>query len=52
MALYKFYCFDNYVYIRNFSDYGAIGKIESNQVKTLLDLPNLRIAYNGKKYTR
>lgn len=36
------------MYIRNFSDYGAIGKIESNQVKTLLDLPNLRIAYNGK----
>ena len=37
-----------YIYIRNFSDYGAIGKIESNQVKTFLDLPNLRIAYNGK----
>ena len=47
-GIVQFYCFDNYVYIRNFSDYGAIGKIESNQVKTLLDLPNLRIAYNGK----
>ena len=35
-------------YLVYFSDYGAIGKIESNQVKTLLDLPNLRIAYNGK----
>ena len=47
-GIVQFYCFDNYVYIRNFSDYGAIGKIESNQVKTFLDLPNLRIAYNGK----
>lgn len=47
-GIVQFYCFDNYVYIRNFSDHGAIGKIESNQVKTLLDLPNLRIAYNGK----
>lgn len=44
----QFYCFDNYIYIRNFSDYGAIGKIENDQVKTLLNLPTLRIAYNGE----
>lgn len=25
-GIVQFYCFDNYVYIRNFSDYGAIGK--------------------------
>lgn len=47
-GIVQFYCFDDYIYIRNFSDYGAIGKIENNQVKTLLNLPNLRIAYNGK----
>ena len=44
----QFYCFGNYIYIRNYSDYGAIGKIENDQVKTLLNLPNLRIAYNGE----
>lgn len=44
----QFYCFNNYIYIRNFSDYGAIGKIENDQVKTLLNLPTLRIAYNGE----
>lgn len=46
-GIVQFYCFDNYIYLRNFSDYGAIGKIENDQVKTLLNLPNLRIAYNG-----
>ena len=44
----EFYCFDGYIYIRNFSDYGVIGKIENNQIKTVLELPNLRMAYNGK----
>lgn len=43
----QFYCFGDYVYIRNYSDYGAIGKIENGQVKTILSLPDLRIAYNG-----
>lgn len=44
----EFYCFDSYIYIRNFSDYGVIGKIENNQIKPVLELPNLRMAYNGK----
>lgn len=44
----QFYCFDDYIYIRNYSDYGAIGKIEDDQVKTILNLPGLRIAYNGE----
>lgn len=47
-GIVEFYCFDGYVYIRNFSDYGVIGKIENNQIKTVLELPNLRMAYNGK----
>lgn len=41
----EFYCFDGYIYMRNFSDYGVIGKIENNQIKTVLELPNLRMAY-------
>lgn len=44
----QFYCFDDYIYLRNYSDYGAIGKIENNQIKSLLTLPNLRMAYNNK----
>ncbi len=44
----EFYCFGSYIYIRNFSDYGLIGKIENNQIKSVLELPNLRMAYNGK----
>lgn len=47
-GIVQFYCFGNYMYIRNYSDYGAIGKIENDQVKTLLNLPNLRIAYNAE----
>lgn len=47
-GIVEFYCFDSYIYIRNFSDYGAIGKIENNQIKTFLNLPGLRMAYNGK----
>lgn len=47
-GIVEFYCFGSYIYIRNFSDYGAIGKIENNQIKTVLELPNLRMAYNGK----
>lgn len=47
-GIVEFYCYDSYIYMRNFSDYGAIGKIENNQIKTFLDLPNLRMAYNGK----
>ena len=47
-GIVEFYCFDGYIYIRNFSDYGVIGKIENNQIKTVLELPNLRMAYNGK----
>lgn len=47
-GIVQFYCFDDYIYVRNFSDYGAIGKIENGQVKTLLNLYNLRIAYNGR----
>lgn len=47
-GIVQFYCFDRYIYMRNFSDYGAIGKIEKNQVNAFLDLPNLRMAYNGK----
>lgn len=47
-GIVEFHCFGNYIYVRNFSDYGAIGKIENDQVKTLLNLHNLRIAYNGK----
>lgn len=47
-GIVEFYCFDSYIYIRNFSDYGVIGKIENNQIKTVLELPNLRMAYNGK----
>ncbi len=47
-GIVEFYCFGNYIYLRNFSDYGAIGKIENDQVRTLLNLHNLRIAYNGK----
>lgn len=47
-GIVQFYCFGNYIYIRNFSDDGAIGKIENNKIKTLFRLPNLRIAYNGK----
>lgn len=47
-GIVEFYCFDSYIYIRNFSDYGAIGEIENNQIKTFLNLPSLRMAYNGK----
>lgn len=47
-GIVEFYCYDSYIYIRNFSDYGAIGKIENNQIKTFLDLPDLRMAYNNK----
>ena len=47
-GIVEFYCFDGYIYIRNFSDYGVIGKIENDQIKTVLELPNLRMAYNGK----
>ena len=44
----EFYCFDSYIYIRNFSDYGVIGKIENKQIKTVLELPDLRMVHNGK----
>lgn len=44
----EFYCFDSYIYIRNFSDDGVIGKIENGQIKTVLELPDLRMAHNGK----
>lgn len=47
-GIIQFYCFNDYIYVRNFSDYGAIGKIENDQVKTVLNLYNLRIAYNGR----
>lgn len=47
-GIVQFYCFGDYIYVRNFSDYGAIGKIENDQVKILLNLYNLRIAYNGR----
>lgn len=47
-GIVQFYCFDDYIYVRNFSDYGAIGKIENDQVKTILNLYKLRIAYNGR----
>ena len=48
---------DTYIEIYDDKNYDLIGKLYfdselknfvSNQVKTLLDLPNLRIAYNGK----
>lgn len=47
-GLVQLYCFDEYIYIRNYSDYGAIGKVENDQVKTILNLPSLRIVYNGE----
>lgn len=47
-GIVQFYCFGDYIYIRNYSDYGAIGKIENDQVKTILNLPSLRVAYNGE----
>lgn len=47
-GIVQFYCFGDYIYIRNYSDYGAIGKIENDQVKTILNLPSLRIVYNGE----
>lgn len=47
-GIVQFYCFGDYIYVRNFSDYGVIGKIENDQVKTLLNLYKLRIAYNGR----
>lgn len=47
-GIVEFYCFDSYIYIRNFSDYGAIGKIENYHIKTVFALPDLRMAYNGK----
>ena len=47
-GIVEIYCFDSYIYIRNFSDYAVVGKIENNQIKTVLELPNLRMAYNGK----
>lgn len=47
-GIIQFYCFNDYIYVRNFSDYGAIGKIENDQVKTVLNLYNLRIVYNGR----
>lgn len=47
-GIVEFYCFDNYIYIRNYSDYGVIGKMENNQIKPYLALPNLRVVYNSK----
>lgn len=47
-GIVEFYCFGSYIYVRNFSDYGAIGKIENNQIKTFLNFSGLRMAYNGK----
>ncbi len=43
-GIVQFYCFSDYVYLRNYSDYGAIGKIEDSQVKSLLLSKQLRIA--------
>lgn len=47
-GIVQFYCFGDYIYMRNYSDYGAIGKIENGQIKTILNLPGLRIVYNGE----
>lgn len=47
-GIVEFYCYDSYIYIRNYSDCGVIGKIENNQIKTFLDFPNLRMSHNCK----
>lgn len=47
-GIVQFYCFGDYIYLRNYSDYGAIGKIEGSQVKSLFLSNQLRIAYNNK----
>lgn len=44
----QFYSFGDYVYIRNFSDYGIIGKVNTNGIEPILILPQLRIAHNSK----
>lgn len=44
----EFYCYNDFIFVRNFSDEGAIGKVEENQIKTILCLPNLRMAQNGR----
>ena len=47
-GIVQFYCLGDYVYLRNYSDYGAIGKIEDSHVKSLLLSKQLRIAYKNK----
>lgn len=44
----QLYSLGNYIYIRDFSDYGYIGKINGNSIELVLRLPQLRIAYNNK----
>lgn len=47
-GIVEFYCFGSYIYVRNFLDYGAIGKMENGQIKTFLALPDLRMVHNGQ----
>lgn len=45
-SIAQFYYFNDFIYLRTYSDYGIIGKVENDFVKKLMILPKLRIAYN------